>query len=84
MSYIYKKYHIVCFSWLLDKISGYVLTGHEEVDSVKLDCVARGYILFPFGCTLFVDKSGHRVNECYLRYLEDVKKSRIMLGMPLA
>ena len=38
----------------------------------RIECAARGYLLFLLGCTLFVDKSGMRVPIAYLSLLRDL------------
>ncbi|XP_028070260.1 protein MAIN-LIKE 1-like [Camellia sinensis] len=51
---------------------------HEEVSTSDSDpketiqCAARGYLLFLFGCTLFSDKSDGRVPVVYLGLLMDL------------
>ena len=40
----------------------------------RIECAARGYLLYLIGCTLFVDKSGTRVPIAYLSLFRDLDK----------
>ena len=53
--------------WLCDQFSGDVTSDDPDV----AHCAARAYLLYILGCTLFGDKTGTKVNVCYLRLLED-------------
>ncbi|XP_028053396.1 protein MAIN-LIKE 1-like [Camellia sinensis] len=58
----------VKLEWLRSKFSGCRDSDIEE----SIACVARAYLLFLLGCTLFGDKSGTRVPVVYLQLLMDL------------
>ncbi|PRQ32170.1 putative protein-serine/threonine phosphatase [Rosa chinensis] len=39
-----------------------------------IEFAARGFLLYILGCTLFVDKTGNRINVIYLHFLRDLNR----------
>ena len=48
--------------------------GSDSRDPDEATRCARGYLLFLFGCSMFVDKSGNRVGTQWLEFLQDMRQ----------
>ncbi|XP_028119627.1 protein MAIN-LIKE 2-like [Camellia sinensis] len=60
--------NLVRLEWLRNQFAGVTDSDPEEA----IQCVAKAYLLFLLGCTLFSDKSGCRVPVVYLGLLMDL------------
>ncbi|KAG5535793.1 hypothetical protein RHGRI_023533 [Rhododendron griersonianum] len=58
--------------WLKDN---FMNVGDDATDE-RVDCCARAFLLYLLGTTLFVDKTGIRVNVSYLALLSDLGQVR--------
>jgi len=56
--------------FLLDKFSERALK--EGANEHDYEVVARAYLLYLLGCSIFCDKFGTKVSVSYLRYLDDI------------
>ena len=63
---------VVRLSWIKQMCSDVI----PQLSARWIECVARGYLLYLLGCTLFVEKSTTRVPIFYLELLMDVEHIR--------
>ena len=56
--------------WLREKFMRYTTSEDQQ------ECIyaARAYLMYTFGCTIFIDKSGTRVDTDWLEYIEDLSR----------
>ncbi|KAF5203492.1 Main-like [Thalictrum thalictroides] len=47
---------------------------HDDSTDAEVEYAVKGYLLFLFGCLLFVDKTGTHISAAYLRLLMDYKE----------
>lgn len=66
-----EKAFAVKLSWIKDVCSGDNRATEESTPERK-DQVARGYLLYLLGCTVFPDKTGNKISVYYLQSLMDL------------
>lgn len=60
-------------SWLQEKITSIVEVPGND-DTPETDHKIRGYLLYAIGMLLCCNKSGNKVDSCYLQLLEDIEE----------
>jgi hypothetical protein len=61
----------VRLEWLRNRFGNF---NKQLANYPSSECVARAYLLYMLGCTLFVDKSSVRVPVSFLRLLENLEE----------
>ncbi|KAF5204527.1 Maintenance of meristems protein [Thalictrum thalictroides] len=55
-------------------LKGYFSKKIDDSTAAEVEYAVKGYLLFMFGCLLFVDKTGTHISVAYLRLLMDYKE----------